>query len=48
MIVDPMGVVVAQGAETEALIPCRIDLERVKEVRAKLPSHLHRQPQLYI
>lgn len=48
LIVDPMGVVLARGAETEALIPCRIDLGRVKEVRAKLPSHLHRQPELYV
>ncbi|AZU62591.1 carbon-nitrogen hydrolase family protein [Neobacillus mesonae] len=47
MIVDPMGVVLAQGTETECLIPCRIDLERVQEVRKKLPSHQHRQPNLY-
>ncbi|WP_312108151.1 carbon-nitrogen hydrolase family protein [Brevibacillus reuszeri] len=47
LVVDPMGVVLAQGTETEGLIPCRIDLERVKEVRAKLPSHLHRMPEMY-
>lgn len=47
MIVDPMGVVLAQGSENECLIPCRIDLERVQEVRKKLPSHLHRKPSLY-
>ncbi|SFE51974.1 Predicted amidohydrolase [Paenibacillus algorifonticola] len=47
LIVDPMGVVVARGAETETLIPYRIDLERVHEVRTKLPSHIHRQAHLY-
>ncbi|MDF2683687.1 MAG: amidohydrolase [Brevibacillus sp.] len=48
LVVDPMGVVLARGAETEALIPCRVDLARVQEVREKLPSHLHRQPELYV
>jgi predicted amidohydrolase len=48
LVVDPMGVVLARGVETEGLIPCRVDLERVQEVRAKLPSHLHRQPELYV
>ncbi|WNC14121.1 carbon-nitrogen hydrolase family protein [Brevibacillus brevis] len=48
LVVDPMGVVLARGAETEALVPCRIDLDRVRQVRAKLPSHLHRQPELYV
>ncbi|AJY76209.1 carbon-nitrogen hydrolase family protein [Paenibacillus beijingensis] len=48
MIVDPMGIVLARGPETEALIPCRLDLNRVKEVRTKLPSHMHRLPELYM
>lgn len=47
LFVDPMGVVLAQGTEEECLIPCRIDLNRVHEVRQKLPSHLHRQAHLY-
>jgi len=47
MFVDPMGVVLAQGTEEECLIPCRIDLNRVQEVRKRLPSHLHRQSHLY-
>lgn len=47
LVVDPMGIVLAQGTETECLIPCQIDLDRVKEVRAKLPSHLHRMPEMY-
>lgn len=47
MVVDPMGVTMVAGPETEALIPCRIDLKRVEEVRAKLPSYVHRRPELY-
>ncbi|MEK8126681.1 carbon-nitrogen hydrolase family protein [Paenibacillus filicis] len=47
LIVDPMGVAVAQGDETESLIPYRIDLDRVQEVRTKLPSHVHLRPELY-
>ncbi|WP_248928353.1 carbon-nitrogen hydrolase family protein [Paenibacillus hamazuiensis] len=47
MVVDPMGVTMVAGPETEALIPCRIDLGRVEEVRAKLPSYVHRRPELY-
>ncbi|SER78071.1 carbon-nitrogen hydrolase family protein [Psychrobacillus sp. OK032] len=47
MVVDPMGVVIAKGNENECLIPCRIDLKRVQEVRKKLPSYIHRQPSLY-
>jgi len=47
LVVDPMGMVLARGAETEALVPCSIDLERVRDVRTKLPSHLHRLPSLY-
>lgn len=46
-VVDPMGVSVVTGSETEELIPCSIDLERIKAVRKKLPSHLHRRPELY-
>lgn len=47
MIVDPMGIVLTRGTEKESLIPCRIDLERVNDVRMKLPSHLHRRAELY-
>ncbi|OLN32989.1 carbon-nitrogen hydrolase family protein [Desulfosporosinus metallidurans] len=47
LIADPMGVIMVSGPETEALIPCRIDLGRIKGVRAKLPSYLHRRPELY-
>jgi predicted amidohydrolase len=47
LIVDPMGITVASGNEQEELIPCRIELERVKEVRSKLPSHRQRRAELY-
>jgi predicted amidohydrolase len=47
LIVDPMGVEMASGPETEGLIPCHIDLGRIKTVRAKLPSYHHRRPELY-
>ncbi len=47
LVVDPMGVTIVAGDETECLIPCRIDLQRLEKVRNKLPSHLHRKPELY-
>lgn len=47
LVVDPMGITVANGNEKEELIPCRINLERVGDVRKKLPSHLHRRAELY-
>ena len=47
LVVDPMGVVVASGGECPELIPCVVDLERVKAVRKKLPSYKDRRPELY-
>ncbi len=47
LVVDPMGIPLVSGPETEALIPCEIDLERIESVRAKLPSYRHRRPELY-
>jgi deaminated glutathione amidase len=47
LIVDPMGVAIASGPESEALIPCTIDLERIETVRTKLPSYHHRRAELY-
>lgn len=48
MVVDPLGLTVAQGTEREGLIPCRIDMNRIKEVRKVLPTHIHRRPELYV
>nr|WP_284286350.1 nitrilase-related carbon-nitrogen hydrolase [Alicyclobacillus fastidiosus] len=47
LVVDPMGVHMATGSEVETLIPCEIDLSRVADVRRKLPSSIHRRPELY-
>ncbi len=47
LVVDPMGVAMVTGPETEALIPCTIDIDRIKEVRSKLPSFQNRRPELY-
>lgn len=45
--VDPMGVPIACAGESEELIPCIIDLERVAAVRKKLPAYEDRRPELY-
>ncbi|MDT3427753.1 putative amidohydrolase [Paenibacillus forsythiae] len=47
LVADPMGVLMAAGPETEALIPCEIDLSRIGSVRSKLPSYEQRRPELY-
>ncbi len=47
VVVDPMGVPVACAGETVQLLPCFIDLERVRAVRKKLPAYKDRRPQLY-
>lgn len=47
LIADPMGVRMVAGPETEALIPCEIDLSRIESVRSKLPSYEQRRPKLY-
>ena len=40
-IVDPFGVPIATGGESPGLVIGRIDLERIREVRAKLPALEH-------
>lgn len=47
MIVDPMGVVKANAGEEETLIFADVNLERIKNVRNKLPSLTHLRPELY-
>ncbi|MBE3558066.1 MAG: carbon-nitrogen hydrolase family protein [Ktedonobacteraceae bacterium] len=47
LLVDPMGVVLAEGSETEGILYASLDRERVQEVRAKVPSLTHRRSQLY-
>jgi predicted amidohydrolase len=47
LIVDPMGVVLAEGSEVESMLYTEIDVQRVIEVRGKLPSLGNRRTELY-
>ena len=47
MIVDPWGVVLAQAPDTETAILADLDLDRLAEVRARLPSLANRRPEVY-
>lgn len=46
-IIDPWGEVVVEGGEEEELITADIDLEKVDEIRAKIPVFADRRPPLY-
>jgi predicted amidohydrolase len=47
MIVDPWGVVLAQAPDGEGHIDADLDLERQREIRARLPSLANRRPEVY-
>ena len=47
LLVDPMGVILAEGSEGECIIYAEIDLQRVAQVRSKVPSITHRRAELY-
>ena len=47
MIVDPWGVVLAQAPDGVGYIACELDLERQREIRARLPSLANRRPSAY-
>jgi predicted amidohydrolase len=47
MIVDPWGVVLAQAPDSECHIVAELDLERQREIRARLPSLANRRPEAY-
>jgi predicted amidohydrolase len=47
LVVDPMGVVVADGGEEPGLVVADVDLDRVRRVRQKLLTLAHRRPDLY-
>jgi predicted amidohydrolase len=47
LLVDPLGVILAEGSENEGIIYAELDLERVAEVRGKVPSIAHRRVELY-
>jgi deaminated glutathione amidase len=46
-LVDPMGVVLAGGGEAEGLVFGDVDLERIAQVREKLPSLRQRREEIY-
>lgn len=47
LVVDPMGVSVAEGTERECVVYAELDPNRVAEVRQEVPSLRHRRPELY-
>lgn len=47
LVIDPMGVVVADGGEEQGLVVAEVDLDRLRRVREKNPSLQHRRPELY-
>ena len=47
MILDPFGTPLAAADETEQIILAEIDLRRIDEVRAQLPTFLHLREELY-
>jgi len=48
MIVDPWGLVLAQAADTVTHITADLDLGRLAQVRAELPSLANRRPEAYV
>lgn len=46
--VDPMGVPIASAGEEKQLIVAHISLDRVEEVRKKLPAYKDRRAELYV
>jgi predicted amidohydrolase len=47
MIVDPWGVVLAQAPDTESVAVADLDLGRLEDIRAKLPSLANRRASAY-
>lgn len=47
MVIDPMGVVMAQAGEQETVIFADVDPQRIISVRDTVPSLRHRRPELY-
>jgi len=47
MVVDPWGVVLAQAPDRACHIVAEVDLERLQEIRTRLPSLANRRPQAY-
>ncbi len=47
LVVDPMGVIVADGGEEPRLVVVDIDPDRLRRVRERNPALTHRRPDLY-
>jgi predicted amidohydrolase len=47
LIIDPWGVVLAGAPDAETFIVADLDLGRLDEIRAKLPSLANRRPEVY-
>ena len=47
MIVDPWGLVLARAPDTEAVIVADLELERLREIRRRLPSLARRSEDIY-
>ena len=47
MIIDPFGTKLAEADEKEQIIYAEIDLDRIREVRAQLPTFLHLREDVY-
>ena len=47
MLYDPFGAVLAAADETEQILFAELDLSRIDEVRAQLPTFLHLRRDVY-
>lgn len=47
MIIDPWGVVLATATDSEGVIVADLDLDRLQEVRRRLPALTHRRTDVY-
>jgi predicted amidohydrolase len=47
LIADPWGTVLAQAPDEQTVIAAELDRERLRDIRAKLPSLQNRQPEAY-
>ncbi len=47
LVVDPWGTVLAQAPDGTGIVRADLDLDRVREVRHRLPSLAHRRPEVY-
>jgi omega-amidase len=47
MVVDPWGKILVEGGEDPGLFTVEIDLERIDQVRKRIPVFEDRRPELY-